>query len=116
MTDRIVLTVPSGPRGAGVVALFIGGLGSRLDLPVDRIDELGLAVATAAACSAAEGLEIETNVSPDRLLVCVGPLANGATEDPARRRVVDSLVDGVSTINRDDHEWFEFEIRRGGAE
>ena len=31
MTETILLTVPAGPRGAGVVALVLGGLGSRLD-------------------------------------------------------------------------------------
>jgi hypothetical protein len=115
MTDTILLTVPSGPRGAGVVSLLLGGLGTRLDLPVDRIDELGLAVAAVGARTAAESLQIEVSVSDDRLLVSVGPLEDGVTGDPARRRVVESLVDGFAASRRDGHEWCELEVRRGVA-
>jgi hypothetical protein len=115
MTDTILLTVPSGLRGAGVIALVLGGLGSRLDLPVDRIDELALAAATLAPSVQADALELEADVLDDRLVVRIGPLEDGTTTDPALRRVVDALVDGVVGVRKDDHEWLELELIRSEA-
>ena len=115
MTDTIALTVPAGLRGAGVVALVLGGLGSRLDLPVDRIDELALAVATVAPSVDGDAFELEAAVLDDRLVVRVGPLEGGTESDAALRRVVDALVDSVAGIRRADSEWLELEIVRGGA-
>ena len=115
MTDTILLTVPSGLRGAGVIALVLGGLGSRLDLPVDRIDELALAAATLAPSVQADALELEADVLDDRLIVRIGPLEDGTTTDTSLRRVVDSLVDNVNGIRKGDDEWLELELVRSEA-
>lgn len=115
MTDRILLTVPSGPRGAGVVALVLGGLGSRFDLPVDRIDELALAATLVGAAAVGDKLELELHVLDDRILLRVGPLEDGTTADVARRRVLEPLVDGVATIRKAGHEWLELELARGAT-
>lgn len=114
--DRITLTVPSGQRGAGVVSLVLGGLGSRLDLPVDRIDELALATGAAGASALGETLNLEVCVYEERLLVRLGPLASGSSEDAAKRRIIDPLVDGVAALRRDDHEWLELRLERGRTE
>ncbi len=111
-TDRILLTVPSGPRGSGVVSLVLGGLGARLDLPVDRVDELTLAATTVARSPLAESLELEVEVHEDRLLLRVGPLESGTSADPGRRLIIERLVDGVATHSRDGHEWVELELLR----
>ncbi len=80
----------SGLRGAGVIALVLGGLGSRLDLPVDRIDELALAAATLAPSVQADALQLEADVLDDRLVVRIGPLEDGTDgrcgAAPRRRR------------------------------
>jgi hypothetical protein len=115
MTDTIFLTVPAGLRGAGVIALVLGGLGSRLDLPVDRIDELALAAATLAPSVQADALQLEADVRDDRLVVRIGPLEDGTTADVALRRVVDALVDGVAGIRKGDDEWLELELVRSEA-
>jgi len=115
VTETILLTVPSGPRGAGVVALVLGGLGSRLDLPVDRIDELTLAAATLAPSVRGDELELEAEVLDDRLVLRLGPLEDGTGADATLRRVVDALVDRVTGIRRADHEWLELELVRGVA-
>jgi hypothetical protein len=113
MTDTIRLTVPAGLRGAGVIALVLGGLGSRLDLPVDRIDELALAAATVAPAVDGADLRLEVDVHDDRLVLRMGPLEDGAGGDAATRRVIDALVDRVAGLRRDDHEWLELELVRG---
>ena len=115
MTDTILLTVPSGLRGAGVIALVLGGLGSRLDLPVDRIDELALAAATLAPSVQGGSLELEADVLDDRLVVRIGPLEDGTANDASLRRVVDTLVDSVAGIRRGDQEWLELELARSEA-
>ena len=113
MTDTITLVVPADSRGEGVVALVLGGLASRLDLPVDRIDELALAAATVAPHVCADSLELEADIRADRLVVRIGPLEDDAATDPGVRRIVDALVDRVGAIGRGGHEWIELEIVRG---
>lgn len=115
MTDTILLTVPSGLRGAGVIALVLGGLGSRLDFPVDRIDELALAAATLAPSVQANALELEADVLEDRLVVRIGPLEEGTATDASLRRVVDALVDRATGIRKGDQEWLELELVRSEA-
>ena len=115
MTDTIQLTVPAGLRGAGVIALVLGGLGSRLDLPVDRIDELALAAATVAPAVDGARLRLEADVLDDRLVLRLGPLEDGAGADEATRRVIDALVDRVDATRRDGHEWIELELTRREA-
>ena len=110
MTDRILLTVPAGSRGSGVVALVLGGLGARLELPVDRLDELSLAVSTIAPSVLGDRLELELNVSDDRLMLRIGPLEEGTTADVARWRVIEALVDTVGAVSSGSGEWFELEL------
>lgn len=112
MTETIVLTVPAGARGAGVVALVLGGLGSRLDLPIDRVDELTLATDVLGAMALHDRLELSMTVEEDRLLVQVGPLTDGAARDGARRRVLEPLVGDVGHVVRDGREYAEFELVR----
>ncbi|MCY7301466.1 MAG: hypothetical protein LH654_00170 [Thermoleophilia bacterium] len=113
MTETILLTVPAGARGAGVVALVLGGLGSRLDLPIDRVDELTLAADILGSASLHERLELAMTVKDDRLLLQIGPLEDGAVREDARRRVVEPLVDGVSVVSRAGREYAELVLARG---
>jgi hypothetical protein len=113
MTESIVLTVPAGARGAGVVALVLGGLGSRLDLPIDRVDELTLATDVLGAAALDDRLELAMTVEDDRVILRIGPLTDGAARDEARRRVLEPLLDGVRHLSRDGHEYAELELARG---
>lgn len=115
MTDTIHLTVPSGLRGAGVVALVLGGLGARLDLPVDRIDELALAAATVAPSVDGSALQLDIDVHEDRLVLRMGPLEDGSAGDAATRRIIDALVDSVVAHKVGGHEWLELELVRGAT-
>ncbi len=116
MTDTIHLTVPSGPHGAGIMALVLGGLGARLELPIDRVDELALAAEAVGIAVLGERLELELNVLADRVLVRIGPLAPGTSEDRSRNRVVAPLVDGVTHFQREGKEWLELEVGRRAPE
>jgi hypothetical protein len=113
MTETILLTVPAGSRGAGITALVLGGLGTRLDIPIDRVDELTLAAEVVGAAAHGSSLELEMTIFDDRLVLRVGPLEDGVMADVARLRVVEPLVDGVAAVRRAGHEWLELELSRG---
>jgi hypothetical protein len=110
--EAIALTVPSGRRFESVVSLVLGGIGSRLDLPVARIDDLQMAVTNLAGSAAGSELQLEVVVHDDRLLLRVGPLESGAAVDPARRQLVDPLVDGAKPLEREGLEWLELDLYR----
>ena len=92
--DRVVLTLPGDPSLRGVASLVLGGIGSRIDLPYEKVDELQLAVLSVLGASDPETITLEIEVAEAAVLVTVGPLpegtvaapgnANGAR--PARRR------------------------------
>jgi hypothetical protein len=93
--DRIVLTLPAGPRLRGVATLVLGGIGSRFDLPYEKVDDLQLAVLSILAAGDLESVTIEVDIGPDTILVRVGPLAEEVVRDPGLERVLTRLVDAV---------------------
>ena len=113
MTETILLTIPAGSRGAGVMALVLGGLGSRLGLSIDRVDELNLAADVLGSAALHERLELAMTVEDDRLLIQIGPLEDGVVRDEARRRVLEPLVDRVDAVSRAGQEYAELELARG---
>ena len=115
MTDVVSITVPAAPGWSGVVELVLAGLGARLDLPYDRIDELQLA--TTAALEDAVGADVRVDARADAhsVDIRVGPLG-AAAEDPARRRVLDALADSVAVEpGEDGNTWTLLTFVRGGA-
>lgn len=105
MTDTILLTIPTEPRYRGVATLVLGGIGTRLDLPYDRMDELQLAVLS--ALDAGKGADVTLRVDSDDhdVRVSIGPLADGSGADAALTTVLARLVDSVATDQRDGDEW-----------
>jgi hypothetical protein len=93
--DRIVLTLPGGARLRGVATLVLGGIGSRLDLPYEKVDDLQLAVLSVLAASDLGTVTLDVQVEGDRLLVNVGPLPEGISADRGLQRVLERLVDAV---------------------
>jgi hypothetical protein len=105
MTDRILLTLPANPRLRGVATLVLGGVGSRFDLPYDKVDNLQLAVLSVLAASNLERVTIEVEVGEQRVEVSVGPLADGEASDSGLRRVLERLVDDTVTSEREGEHW-----------
>ena len=115
MTDVVSLTLPTEPGWTGVAELVLAGLGARLDLPYDRIDELQLATSAGLAAAAGAEVRVEASASDDHVDVRVGPLAADAG-DPGRRRVLDALADGVELGQGEDGAmWAVLTFARGGA-
>jgi hypothetical protein len=112
MSDRISLTIPTATRFRGVATLVLGGVGSRLDLPYERVDDLQLAVLSVLEASMGDRVTVEIEAEDDRVFVSVGPLVDGSGSDGALARVLDPLVDSVDHSHREGRVWMTLRIHR----
>jgi hypothetical protein len=112
MADRISLTIPTRAPFTGIATLVLGGIGSRLDLPYERMDDLQLAVLSVLDAGAQGDVTLEAEAGEDTLSVSVGPLAEGSGADGALARVLDPLVDAVEPAQREGREWLTLRLRR----
>lgn len=108
----ITLEWPSDPAFRAVGRLVLGGVAARTDLPVDRIDELGLAIdALARVPTAGDRLKLEIVVEDARLVAYAGGFSEDPLADPAIRRVIDALVDTCEPAERTGERWVELSLR-----
>lgn len=111
MRDDIVLTIPS--RGYREVAsLVLGGVGTRLDLSYERMDDLQLAILSLVDAAAADEVTVRVAAEDHGLAVAVGPLRADAESDEALARVVGRLTDAYSTESRDGECWATVSVGR----
>jgi hypothetical protein len=95
--DCIVVEFPATEGYRSVGRLVLGGLLSRFELPVDRVEDLLLAVESLLVQGIArDTVTVEATVAPDGLHVKLGPFAGTPLADPGVSRVVTPLVDEVS--------------------
>ena len=115
MTDTITLTIPKSSSYRSVATLVLGGIGSRFDVPFERVDDLQLAVLSVLpACREVVTIEVEA-ADDDAIGVTIGPL-EGSPDDPGLRRVVDRLVDAVEASHREGADWLSLRLRRARSE
>lgn len=94
---RTIIEIPARRGYADVAMLVIGGVAARFELPVDRVDDLLLAVDSLLMQDVlGETVRIEADASPTTLVVRVGAFAPGRLEDGGLRRVLSRLVDKVA--------------------
>jgi len=101
VADRVVLTLPGNPSLRGVASLVLGGIGSRTDLPYEKVDELQLAVLSVLGASDPAVVTIEIEIDDDAVRVTLGPLPDDTVADPGVRAVLDRLVDEVEPSRRE---------------
>jgi hypothetical protein len=95
--DCIVVEFPAGDGYRGVARLVLGGLVSRFELPVDRVEDLLLAVESLLVQRpGGDAVRLEATAAPDGLHVRLGPFAGSPLTDPGVSRVLTRLVDDVS--------------------
>jgi len=100
--DRIVVEFPAGDGYRSVGRLVLGGLVSRFELPVDRVEDLLLAVESLLQQRlAGDAVRLEATAAPDGLRLRVGPFAGSPLADPGVSRVLTRLVDEVSENETD---------------
>jgi hypothetical protein len=111
MTDEIVLTLPREPNFHRVAHLVLGGLAVRLDLTVESLEDLQLALdAILDRTEARAGdVTVRMRVGNGELETLVGPLTQRLLDEIERepdddlgiRRVLESTVDDIHV----DGEW-----------
>jgi hypothetical protein len=106
--DSILVEFPATEGYRGVGRLVLGGLASRFELPVDRVEDLLLAVESLLAHGiAGETVSLSVDAADDALRVRLGPLSDGGVTDAALARVLDRLVDEAAGVTREsDHAAF----------
>ena len=112
MSDRISLTIPARMRYTGVAALVLGGIGSRLDLPYERMDDLQLAMLSVLESVGDEEVTVDVDAAAERVSVALGPFATGSGSDQSLGRVLNPLVDSFESVQRDGREWLELHLSR----
>lgn len=106
MTDEITLTIPPEREARGVAQLVLGGLAVRLDLTIDDLEDLGLALDAVLGRfdgSAAADITVRVRLTDGSLEVVLGPLPDDVLDELEReaddelglRRVLDGTVDDV---------------------
>jgi hypothetical protein len=95
--DRTTIEFPATEGYHDVGRLVLGGIASRFELPVDRVDDLLLAVESLLLQDpAGDRIRLEAEVTASGLIVRIGPFAPGSLSDPGLQRVLGRLVDSVA--------------------
>ena len=115
VNDTIVLTIPTDSAYRGVASLVLGGLGSRLDLPYERMDDLQLAVLSMLDASRDDDASVEIQAEDEHVAVSVGPLRDDAADDDGLELVLTRLTDRIETARRDDASWLTVFMARAEA-
>jgi hypothetical protein len=121
VTDEITLRLPREREFFGVAHLVLGGLAVRLDLTFEHLEDLQLALAgLLERQNRADEVMLLVRVRGDAIEATVGPfddsvrveLAGGA-EQMGLRRLLETVVDGVSVAEREGDAWVELTKKVG---
>ena len=117
MTDQIILTMPRERPFFGVARLVLAGLATRLDVTVEHLDDLELALdGLLERRDGAEEITVTLGVDDDELQARIGPFRGDALraelegepgERLSLRRLLDAVVDRYEVADRDDGAWVE---------
>jgi len=114
MVDEIRLTIPRDRALYSIAHLVVSGLGIRLDLTIEHLEDLQLALdAVLERARESEEVTIALRVKDGEIEAAVGPLRDGvraeleATEEAevGLRRILDTLVDRVELAPGDGGDW-----------
>ena len=119
--EEIRLTIPSERAYYGVAHLVLGGLAARLNLTIEALEDLQLAI-DGLLDRHGDGADVTVAVrlAGEVLEARVGPFAIGSTgpelerepgDEMTLRRLLETLVDDVSVETDDGAEWVEVSKR-----
>ena len=109
-SDEIVLTMPHDRALYRVAHLVLGGLGIRLDVTIEHLEDLQLALEAALDRVQADPVTIVLRVNDSEIEALVGPMNDGVRaelaaeggDDVGLRRILDAVVDRVELEPSDD--------------
>ena len=114
MSDEITLTIPREREFLSVAHLVLGGVGVRLNLTFEILEDLQLALDAILERDEEPGdVTIALRVGVNTIEAEVGPLLDGVRSELAResgaevglRRILDTLVDSVEVQSRGGAAW-----------
>ena len=109
----VELELPRGRRFAAVARLVAAGLGARLGLHVDRLEDLKLAIdAALRQPQSRDTLTVAMTPTHDDLHVEVGPLAASGLDSRGLEGVLSTLVDEIRTRKSGADAWVAMRISR----
>lgn len=112
--DEITLTIPRDRALYTVVHLVLGGLGIRLNLTIEHLEDLQLALdSVLERVGEVEHVTIAVSVSDGKIETAIGPMRDGVRdeleategEDVGLRRILDTLVDDVELTPGKGGDW-----------
>jgi hypothetical protein len=115
MSDEIVLVVPAQEDFRPIVHLVVGGLAVRLDLTMDVLEDLQVALDALLARRDDEGdVNVRIVFDEQAMRATVGPLPSAILEDFERdgnelglRRVLETVCETFEIEDRDGETWIE---------
>ena len=115
MTDVVTLQLPRERDFFGVAHLVLGGLGARLDLTYDVLEDMTTAIDELLnRREQSEDVTLTVQIEEDAIVATVGPFSGSVAEelrasDPGLglRRVLETSVDAVDVSERDGTQWVE---------
>ena len=122
--DEIVLTIPRERPFYGVAHLVLGGLGSRLNLTLEHLEDLQLGLdSLLAQQDELQEVTLRIRVRSDAIEAEIGPFPLGLAgelEEEAGggvglRRILDAVSDGVELGERDGATWVTLTKQVDGA-
>lgn len=113
--DEITLTIPRDRALYGVAHLVLGGLGIRLNLTIEHLEDLQLALETALDRVRTDPVTVTLRVKDGEIEALVGPMNDGVRaelaavggEDVGLRRILDALVDRAELETEDGGDWLK---------
>ena len=122
--DEITLTIPRDRALYSVAHLVLGGLGIRLNLTFEHLEDLQLAVEAALERASADEVTVTVRLKDGEIETLVGPMTDGVRaeleadrgEDVGLRRILDALVDRVEVEPDDRGDWLKMTMAAGEKE
>jgi len=119
MTDQIRLTLPAEEDFRPIAHLVVGGLGVRLDLTFEDLDDLQVALEALLACRDDDGeIVITVDAGDGTVRASVGPFGASALDSLERsdsplglHRVLETVCDTFEIDERDGGSWVELTKR-----
>lgn len=117
MSDEIILTLPRERRFYDVAHLVVGGLAARLNLTVDNLADLQLALAGLLPRRESEGeITVAIRIDGELLGGRIGPFDPGVIAELEREggdgygthHVLETVFDGYRVEIEDDSAWVHF--------
>jgi len=122
VSDEITLVLPAQEDFHHIAHLVVGGLGARLELTYEQLEDLQLAVEALLGCRDDEGeITVTVTVRPGSFRATIGPFVPEALaaldRDDASlglRRVLETVADSFQVSERENGSWVELSKETAG--